>query len=285
MDRGSRGGVAGQKESRGERTTAHAIITSFCLYCRRRIKLPWGSVVKPEVYFSGTCSCSICFSSVKPCRYVPHYFLHMLYLALIPPFIAPPCPPHFKDSSSLFSHRGGIYSTHHAFFLTQFSFPHLSCPPAPSFPPFTWPQLTQDFSFRVHTARHCGKSAGVNSGTGRGIDGRGKEKKGRGRFEKTLNLLFSQSRDSPRRMREQKQGGGERKWDNLCRPSNPQTAMRLCSTHPLCKHKHPKYMSWIYGFKKGKLKAPCSTHFHIFIIHPKPQRSSLVQVIIQKKTI
>lgn len=147
VDRGSRGGVAGQKESRGERTTAHAIITSFCFYCRRRIKLSWGSVVKSEVCFSGTCSCSICLSSVKPCSYVPHYFLHVLSLALIPPFIAPLCPPHFKDSSSLFSHRGGIFSTHHAFFLTQFSFPHLSCPPAPSFPPFTWPQLILDFSF------------------------------------------------------------------------------------------------------------------------------------------
>lgn len=145
VDRGSRGGVAGQKESRGERTTAHAIITSFCFYCRRRIKLPWGSVVKPEVCFSGTCSCSICFSSVKPCRYVPHYFLHVLYLELIPPFIAPLCPPHFKDSSSLFSHRVGIYSTHHAFFLTQFSFPHLSCPQLPVFPllcDLSWPWIS-----------------------------------------------------------------------------------------------------------------------------------------------
>lgn len=128
--------------------------------------------------------------------------------------------------------------------LLHLSFPSLHPPPPPF---FFWPQMTCDFSFPEHTARHCGKKQ-KNRGLMVGpckewIEMQGN--RGRGRFEKTLFLLFSQSPPfSPED--ERTEGGKERacRWERKrrdpCHPPDPRAAMRLCFTDPFCLHTSPE---------------------------------------------
>lgn len=124
------------------------------------------------------------------------------------------------------------------FFCLQFSFLHLSFPPALIFP-FIWPQMTCHFSLQCTQLGTVGKTRRLMVGW---IEEQGNE--GRGRFEKTLILLFSQSLlFSPEDERTEVGWGvgrgWERKRDNPCHPPNPKAAMRLCFMYPFCKHIFP----------------------------------------------
>lgn len=137
-----------------------------------------------------------------------------------------------------------LWNLFHTSCFFFFTFPFLSlhrsflCPGS-QFSPLIWPGLTQDFSFWAHTARHCGKSTGVNDGTGRGIDGGARERGVGGALRKhSICCFFPKPRFSPEDERTEGRGWWKRKWENLCCPPNPQTAVSLASIYHSCKHKY-----------------------------------------------
>lgn len=110
-------------------------------------------------------------------------------------------PPHVEDSAPLF-YFSSMWNLFHAsallfLIISIFSLHRSFLCPSFQFSPLLWPGLTQDFSFWVHTARHCGKSAGVNGGTGRGIDGGARERRVGGALRKHSICCFPKAKIFP----------------------------------------------------------------------------------------
>lgn len=149
----------------------------------------------PRLCLSGTSSCSICFSSIKLCRYALHCFLCVLYLARTHPFIAPLCPPSCRGFCSFIFfliYVEFIPCIRASYYFHFFPPSFLPLPQLPVFPStLTWADPG------VHTARHCGKSAGVNGGTGRGIDGGARERRVGGALRKHSICCFPKAKIFP----------------------------------------------------------------------------------------
>lgn len=117
-------------------------------------------------------------------------------------------PPHVEDSAPFFLiFAEFIPRIKHLFLRFSILSLHRSllCPSF-QFSPLIWPGLTRELSFWVHTARHCGKSAGVNGGTGRGIDGRAKERRVGGALRKHSICCFPKAMIFPRGWENRRRG-------------------------------------------------------------------------------